>query len=673
MEVNLYRVLLILIITTHASGAYSKPRHKVQTSNEEKVARYIIQFFKKNNRKEKSFIHSQLIKLTPKSSLFNNLITPLKDIKQIDNARYFKNISDLCSRNMSLSTEYNDFVTEGFKRIIIETCYKKATNDLNKNKPQAKEFIIKNLKRINSFLPKERVESLFNNFKKSDLATYNHLIGKAKQMLIENEFYNVDKMLWKYLPEDNKTTTLINELYSYNKHEKIYFEKEFLLQYKNLKKELKKNNYKKLTESVEQAFAFYNQNKEFLKKEKVVKKFIYIGKQLLGQKNYSLAKKVFLLSTYVDKNNSPSFFYLIFCDLLKQDLASALSTIENYQLVEKFSRLSTRLKFWIAIVYEKKSEEGLAKYLYKKIARKSPLTYYGVLSLIKLSKHNSRDAKTTFNITFTDKNYKSFGKITKTKELNRHLKRLQIWASLEQISYTKKEMRDIFKKDLTKMYTSSKTIHPKKIKQALFDDLLSVFSKKNDFLNLFSLTFRKIRTLDKAIHKESLEQLFPMAYYGHVLKYSKNLNPLIIQSLIRQESAFNPKAISRVGARGLMQLMPKTAKSLGKNIKISQLKLPKKNIELGVKYLKDLMKRFDGNLIYSLAAYNAGPTSVNRWIKNDFKESLDNPLFTVELIPYAETNQYVKLILRNLFYYEMLSKGFKFNPEIKELSTLAKN
>ena len=153
-------------------------------------------------------------------------------------------------------------------------------------------------------------------------------------------------------------------------------------------------------------------------------------------------------------------------------------------------------------------------------------------------------------------------------------------------------------------------------------------------------------------YKSNNKFKFPKGYKNLVDKYSKKygVDSNLVYALIREESLFDPKAKSWVGAKGLMQLMDYTANMLDKELKIkSSLFNPEDNINLGTYYIMKLMKRFDNNIPNVLAAYNGGPKNVELW--RERFNSLEDDEF-IESIPFKETNGYVKRVLRSYHYYK---------------------
>ena len=154
------------------------------------------------------------------------------------------------------------------------------------------------------------------------------------------------------------------------------------------------------------------------------------------------------------------------------------------------------------------------------------------------------------------------------------------------------------------------------------------------------------------------EALFPRAYWSDVRKYStmNGLDPYLVASLIRQESEFNPAAASRANAIGLMQLLPKTGKTVARQIKLkrytaSQLYTPAVNLQLGTQYFKSMVDKYNGQFEYALAAYNAGSDRVEEWLgQGHYRDAQE----FVESIPFTETREYVQAILRNANLYRQL-------------------
>jgi len=163
-----------------------------------------------------------------------------------------------------------------------------------------------------------------------------------------------------------------------------------------------------------------------------------------------------------------------------------------------------------------------------------------------------------------------------------------------------------------------------------------------------------IRAAFKANKLDAMQDRFPIAFEKSVMKAAKKtgLKPASIWSIIRQESAFNQQAVSYVGAKGLMQLMPRTARNVARKLGMGKARprlfSPAVNIRLGASYLATQKTRF-GNLALASAAYNAGPHRVSRWLK---RTPFDDPEAWVEAIPFNETRRYVQQVMAFVSVYE---------------------
>ncbi len=163
-------------------------------------------------------------------------------------------------------------------------------------------------------------------------------------------------------------------------------------------------------------------------------------------------------------------------------------------------------------------------------------------------------------------------------------------------------------------------------------------------------------------------ELFPM---GKDFVFDRNVDKSLILSVIRQESEFFRAAKSRTGALGLMQLMPNTAKEVAGKLKIKYEKSKlitdeNYNIRLGSHYLEYLLKRYKGSKVLTLAAYNAGPANLKKWLSNmgdPRKEGID-PLVWIELIPFPETRNYIKRVLEAIWIYDSKVSGSIEKPNL---------
>ena len=161
---------------------------------------------------------------------------------------------------------------------------------------------------------------------------------------------------------------------------------------------------------------------------------------------------------------------------------------------------------------------------------------------------------------------------------------------------------------------------------------------------------------------EYWEALYPLPFAEIVEKWSRqrNLNPLLVMALIRQESRFQPAIQSPVGAVGLMQVMPETASWIAEKTNLGgyTLVLPEDNLKLGTWYLVYTHQSYNNNSMLAVASYNAGPGNVADWVK---EIKLSDPDEFVEAIPFPETKNYVKAVFENYWNYLRL-----YNPEISQ-------
>lgn len=154
---------------------------------------------------------------------------------------------------------------------------------------------------------------------------------------------------------------------------------------------------------------------------------------------------------------------------------------------------------------------------------------------------------------------------------------------------------------------------------------------------------------------------FPEAYSEHFLHWGRmtGVDPYLLMGIARRESSYNPKAVSPAGARGLMQVMPGTASQLARQLGIDDpgaygVLDPETNIRLGSTYIRDMLERYNGNRLAAAAAYNAGPSRVDRWLEEGAPREFD--LF-VESIPFRETRAYVQAVLSYRAIFESLANG----------------
>lgn len=184
---------------------------------------------------------------------------------------------------------------------------------------------------------------------------------------------------------------------------------------------------------------------------------------------------------------------------------------------------------------------------------------------------------------------------------------------------------------------------------------------KSTFIICIILITLLIFIIKMNIPQKAMKFAYPKMYSEYVDKYSKDycVDPLLIYAVIKAESKFDEKSISNSNAKGIMQVMDATANEVAKDIGINEgfntdmLFDAKINIQIGTKYLADLIQKYNGNYYLALAAYNAGKGTVDKWINEGIIKSDGSD---IENIPYKETNNYVRKIVRD---YEIYGKLYK--------------
>ena len=304
-----------------------------------------------------------------------------------------------------------------------------------------------------------------------------------------------------------------------------------------------------------------------------------------------------------------------------------------------------RAAFWIGKTYKKLGQVNQANTWFK-TGSQYGTTFYGQLS------HKEIDEK-KFSINnsfkFSEEKYEEF------KKNNPLAKSVIVLKELNRTRYTKDILKHLGDVD------QNKTAEEISMAGLLAQDI-----ERYDFA---------IQIAKNASYKNLnfLEISYPKIEVPKQIKDQKILDSSVILALIRQESEFDTSATSRVGAKGLMQIMPATGKLLSKvtNIDFSREKLTRDkdyNLALGSYYISDLDDLF-GSQYLAFAAYNAGPNRVEKWIKThgDPRKKQIDAIDFIELIPFHETRNYVQRISENINVYEYLKDPANATNKIEKI------
>jgi hypothetical protein len=318
-----------------------------------------------------------------------------------------------------------------------------------------------------------------------------------------------------------------------------------------------------------------------------------------------------------------------------QKWGDAQSKLEKF--IDEFpkSTYRFRVRYSLALVYLRNGKKDESAKTFQNLQTESPLTFYGLVSAIAQGKdfeaNISKDAPLA-----------SERDADMAPEDLFRLNRAEILLSQGAAELASFELRGI-------------TSRPHYSNQFLMYLALLDYRAQN-FPSSFQLLSELVQRGYPGVASQfGLKMIFPVAHLDLIKVYAKEsgLDPLLVLSLIKQESAFDKKAFSPSGASGLMQLMPFTAVETVPGVTREQLIEADSNIKVGTRYLAKLMDHFKGNAALAVAAYNSGPTAVERWVHEGATDKRGMMEF-IEAIPYKETQGYVTSIIRNYYWYSRM-------------------
>ena len=375
-------------------------------------------------------------------------------------------------------------------------------------------------------------------------------------------------------------------------------------------------------------------NKEYLvKPEKWWKEREIISRALIYKKNYETAYKISSnhgMSSGSDFAAAEWLSGWIALSFLKDPLL-AKDHFQNFYENVNYPISTSRGAYWLARTYEKLGNKDQSNKWYKE-ASKFLTTYYGQLAFLKLNPNGKFELEKDMVV---DDKYR---KVFFNKEL---VKITYLLDELKNDKYTKFILRHLANDNIPNG-----------------SEILAAELATNIERYDFAIQISKISSYQKRFHNKFN---YPIISTPKTINDRKIPESAFILSIIRQESEFDLSANSHAGAKGLMQLMPYTAKLVSKQAKLPYSKSrlttdPEYNINLGSHYIAGLILQYDGAYPFAVAAYNAGPNRVKYWKKlnkNPQKKQIDY-VDWVELIKFRETRNYVQRVLENYNVYRYI-------------------
>ena len=550
------------------------------------------------------------------------------DYPRINRIRYLAE-HKLSTENVSPKKIINWFGEKdplsGYGKMILGESYI-LVGDKNKGTKLIKEGW------ITADLSKNELKFFRKKYKK--YLNANDYIKRADYLAWNGDRWDLQRLI-RYLPKDyellyNARHLLMSKGYGVdqaiaNVPEK--FKNDAGLNYDRLKWRRKKG---RVDSSVEILLKIRNDKDYLVRPDKWWKEREIISRALLYKKKYEIAYKI---ASNHGMSNGSEFAAAewmsgwIALSFLKDPLTAKDHFINFYENVSYPISLS-RGAYWLGRAYEKTGESEQSKNWYKE-ASKYLTTYYGQLAFLKINPNSKFELNKDMQI---DPKYRILF-------FNKDLVRIvYLLDELKKDKYTKHILRHLANDNIAKG------------SEVLAAELATNINRYD-----FAIQVSKIASYQKRFHNKFNYPIISTPKYINGRKIPESA---LILSIIRQESEFDLEANSHAGAKGLMQLMPYTAKLVSKQAKLPYSKSrltsdPEYNINLGSHYIAGLILQYDGAYPFAVAAYNAGPNRVKYWkkINKDPQKKQINYVDWVELIKFRETRNYVQRVMENYNVY----------------------
>ena len=491
---------------------------------------------------------------------------------------------------------------------------------------------------VKAKLSKSDLKYIRKKYKK--IITVSDNIKRADWHAWEGKHWDVQRML-RYLPKDETALYRARQLLmskSYGVDNAIAkvpakFKNDIGLKYDRLKWRRRRG---RLNPSLEILFSVPQNPIKLIRPDIWWKERAILTRSLIYKKKYALAYKIssnHSLSEgpeYTDAEWLSGWVALVFLN----DPNMALQHFKNFYNNVGYPISLSRGAYWIARTYRimknnQKSDEWF------KEASKFLNTYYGQLAFTEI---NSGKAFSLNNQVIPSNEYK------KRFNKNFQIKLIRLLKELNKTNYAKDLIKHLALSDIEKG------------SEILAGNLANEIGRYD-----YAIQIAKRASYEKRFHNQLN---YPVIQTPSIVNQKTMPRSELILAVIRQESEFDQKATSYVGARGMMQLMTYTAKLVAKQAKLPYSKNrlrtdPNYNIKLGSFYLAGLLERYEGSYPFSLAAYNAGPKRVKYWkkINGDPQKGEIDYVNWIELIKFKETRNYVQRVLENINMYRYIIKG----------------